>query len=95
MASLAAGFWHRPLAVVPCMSNDSSAMVFVDGLLSHVVDWPTLEKTREHVRSSDRNHESQRDRKFGTKNKIHQFPSSSLPFLNDIQLKKMVLVFSA
>ena len=44
MASLAAGFWNKPLAVVPCMSNATSAMVFVDGLLSSVVAWHALDQ---------------------------------------------------
>ena len=49
MASLASGFYDKPVSVIPCMSSVSSSLVFVDGLLNSVVDWKGLEKSRLEV----------------------------------------------
>jgi dienelactone hydrolase len=43
MAALAAASVSFPLAAIPCLPSRTPASVFLDGLLSRVVDWPALE----------------------------------------------------
>ena len=35
--------WFEPLSVVPCLSWTSAAPCYTKGVLSHAVDWKTLE----------------------------------------------------
>eukprot|EP01137_Pigoraptor_chileana_P012147 Opistho-2@64176 len=42
MASLAAGAWHEPLAIVPCMSASTAAAVFIKGVMRHACAWKEL-----------------------------------------------------
>ncbi|KAL3318883.1 hypothetical protein Ciccas_002445 [Cichlidogyrus casuarinus] len=44
MASLCSQSSHRPISLVPCLSAATASCVFVDGVLTKSVDWPTLTK---------------------------------------------------
>ncbi|CAL8090790.1 unnamed protein product [Calicophoron daubneyi] len=44
MASLCATVWPKPISLIPCLSWSTASLVFVDGILSQAVDWPTLTK---------------------------------------------------
>ncbi|XP_066911686.1 protein ABHD18-like [Clytia hemisphaerica] len=44
MATIAASGWHKPIALVPCLSWTSAGPAFTEGVLSHAVCWDVLEK---------------------------------------------------
>ncbi|XP_077983740.1 protein ABHD18-like [Glandiceps talaboti] len=43
MATLAASCWHKPIALVPCLSWSSATPVFTEGVLSHSIPWKLLQ----------------------------------------------------
>ncbi|UYV63316.1 C4orf29 [Cordylochernes scorpioides] len=43
MASIAAGHWHKPLALAPCLSWTTASTVFTQGVMSAAVPWRLLE----------------------------------------------------
>ncbi|OWR54941.1 hypothetical protein KGM_206912 [Danaus plexippus plexippus] len=43
MASLAATNWPKPLVLVPCLSWSTASAVFLQGVMSHSINWDLLE----------------------------------------------------
>lgn len=43
MASLAAGAWNKPVALIPCLSWSTASGVFTKGVLSGAIDWNLLQ----------------------------------------------------
>ena len=43
MASLAGTNWHRPIAIVPCLSWTTASCVFTQGVMSGSIPWGLLE----------------------------------------------------
>lgn len=51
MASLAGSSWHKPIAIVPCLSWTTASCVFTQGVMSGAIPWNLLETqyTSDHV----------------------------------------------
>ncbi|XP_014673914.1 PREDICTED: uncharacterized protein C4orf29 homolog [Priapulus caudatus] len=58
MASLAAGNYHKPIPLIPCMSWSTASSVFTRGVLSGSIDWQLLQSQykQRHLEEQDFRH---------------------------------------